>query len=328
MYIVTGAAGFIGSNIVAELERNQMGPIVVCDWFGHELKWRNLSKRNIAAFVRPDQLFDYLNSTRSSVKALIHMGAISSTTEANVDELIEQNINYSIKLWDWCASNSVPFIYASSAATYGGIESGFQDDESSTARANLRPLNAYGWSKKATDDIFVERVTRGELAPPQWVGLKFFNVYGPNEYHKGEMCSVACKLYDVVRSGGTVSLFKSYRDDIPNGEQRRDFVYVRDCTAMILWFLNNPTCSGIFNCGSGTARSFVDVAHAIGNVIQSNLKINFIEMPNAIRDKYQYFTQADMSKVTALGYNYPPTSLEDGIAEYVEAYLERDDRYR
>ncbi|WP_367353798.1 ADP-glyceromanno-heptose 6-epimerase [Agrobacterium pusense] len=328
MYIVTGAAGFIGSNIVADLEEAGLGPIVVVDWFGTGDKWRNLAKRNIAGYVSPDGLDGYLGRLKAEVKAVIHMGAISATTEVNVDRLIELNINYSVMLWDWCAEHGVPFIYASSAATYGGIESGFSDDESSSARAALSPLNAYGWSKKTTDDIFVERVARGERAPPQWAGLKFFNVYGPNEYHKDDMRSVACKLFDAVQTTNEVSLFKSYRSDIGDGEQRRDFVYVKDCTALILWLLNNPQHSGIFNCGSGKARSFADIVHVMAGLIGKKLTIKYIDMPEAIRDKYQYFTEADMSKVASAGYNGPQSTLEEGLHDYVNSYLCHDDKYR
>lgn len=328
MYIVTGAAGFIGSNIVADLEASGLGPITVVDWFGRGDKWRNLAKRHIAAYVSPEGLPDYLRSIKGDVKAVIHMGAISATTEADVDRLIELNINYSVMLWDWCAERGVPFIYASSAATYGGIEEGFDDDEAASARAALAPLNAYGWSKKTTDDIFVERVARGENAPPQWAGLKFFNVYGPNEYHKDDMRSVACKLFDVVQATNEVSLFKSYRPDIEHGEQRRDFVYVKDCTSFILWLLNNHKYSGIFNCGSGKARSFADIVHVMGDLLGKKLNINFIEMPEAIRGKYQYFTEANMSKVASIGYNGPQSSLEEGLDDYINSYLSREDRYR
>ncbi|CUX36981.1 ADP-glyceromanno-heptose 6-epimerase [Agrobacterium fabrum] len=328
MYIVTGAAGFIGSNIVADLEAAGLGPITIVDWFGRGDKWRNLAKRNIAAYVTPEGLPDYLRSIKVDVKAVIHMGAISATTEADVDRLIELNINYSVMLWDWCAERGVPFIYASSAATYGGIEEGFDDDEAASARAALAPLNAYGWSKKTTDDIFIERVARGENAPPQWAGLKFFNVYGPNEYHKDDMRSVACKLFDVVQATNEVSLFKSYRPDIEHGEQRRDFVYVKDCTSFILWLLNNQKYSGIFNCGSGKARSFADIVHVMGDLLGKKLNINFIEMPEAIRGKYQYFTEANMSKVASIGYNGPQSSLEEGLDDYINSYLSREDRYR
>lgn len=328
MYIVTGAAGFIGSNIVADLEANDLGPVAVVDWFGTGDKWRNLAKRKIAAYVRPENLLSFLETQKQPVKAVIHMGAISATTEADVDRLVELNINYSVALWDWCARNGVPFIYASSAATYGGIEHGFDDDESAEARTSLRPLNAYGWSKKVTDDIFVDRAAAGEPTPPQWVGLKFFNVYGPNEYHKDDMKSVACKLHHTIQTTSVVKLFKSNRPDIADGEQKRDFVYVKDCTSMIMWFLANPQFSGIFNCGSGVARSFLDIVKTVGQVTGKTLEVEFIDMPVQIRDKYQYFTQSNMSKVASIGYNGARFSLEDGLQDYIEKYLGQVDAYR
>lgn len=328
MYIVTGAAGFIGSNIVADLEANGMGPITAVDWFGTGNKWRNLSKRNIAAYVQPEMLPQYLASLKAPVRAVIHMGAISSTTEADVDRLVELNINYSVMLWDWCAEHGVPFFYASSAATYGSLEHDLEDDESAKARASLHPLNAYGWSKKATDDIFMERVARGEKAPPQWVGLKFFNVYGPNEYHKDDMRSVVCKIYETLQTTNVVKLFKSYRQNVEDGQQRRDFVYVKDCTSLLLWFLANPQFSGIYNSGSGKARSFIDIVDVMSHVIGKKLEIEFIDMPEAIREKYQYFTEARMDKAMSTGYNGQLHSLEEEIRDYVEAYLRCDDQYR
>lgn len=328
MYIVTGAAGFIGSNVVAHLEEMGMGPIVAVDWFGTDSRWRNLAKRRICAYVRPEMLQQYLEAQETSIRAVIHMGALSATTESDVDQLVELNVNYSVMLWNWCAQNGVPFIYASSAATYGSIEQGFNDDQTVEALASLRPLNAYGWSKKATDDIFAGRIARGEKAPPQWVGLKFFNVYGPNEYHKGDMRSIVCKMFEAIQKTDVVKLFKSYRPDIGDGEQKRDFVYVRDCTALILWFLENPRFSGIFNCGSGKARSFGEVVNVLGDVTGKKLNVEFIDMPQVIRDKYQYFTEANMSKVEALCYNGPRSSLEDGVSDYVKSYLSLSDQFR
>lgn len=328
MIIVTGAGGFIGSNIVADLEARGQGPIAVVDWFGHDERWRNLAKRDIAAFIRPEQLQDWLARSAAPIDAIIHMGAISATTETDVDRLVENNINFTIGLWDWCATHGVPFIYASSAATYGGIEHGFDDDDSLAAMRALRPLNAYGWSKKATDIIIARKIAAGEPAPPQWAGLKFFNVYGPNEYHKGDMMSVACKLYDRVIAGDTLKLFKSYRPDIADGDQRRDFVYVKDCTRAIMWLLDNPGTSGIFNIGSGEARSFLDIAKALGRVVNRPIDVEFIEMPEAIRDRYQYFTQAEMGKLRSAGMTAPFSSLEDGIADYVREHLACEDRFR
>jgi ADP-L-glycero-D-manno-heptose 6-epimerase len=326
--VVTGAAGFIGSNIVADLEARGQGPIAVVDWFGEDERWRNLAKRKIDAYVRPEQIDAWLAANAKEVTAIIHMGAISATTERDVDKLVANNINFTINLWDWCAEHQVPFLYASSAATYGGIETGFADDQSLEAMSALAPLNAYGWSKKATDIVFARRIAEGRPTPPQWAGLKFFNVYGPNEYHKGDMMSVACKLYDQVMRGEQVRLFKSYRDGIADGDQRRDFVYVKDCVASILWLLDNPKTSGIFNIGSGEARSFLDIAKALARVVNRPVDVEYIEMPESIRDRYQYFTQAEMGKLRGAGMTAPFSSLEEGVADYVTTHLAREDRYR
>jgi ADP-L-glycero-D-manno-heptose 6-epimerase len=326
--VVTGAAGFIGSNIVADLLAQRHDEVAVIDWFGDGEKWRNLAKHHVAAFAFPEEAAEFLDVNAERIKAVIHMGAVSATTERDVDRLVRLNIRDTVALWDWCAAHSVPLIYASSAATYGGLDQGLIDDDSPSAISALRPLNAYGWSKKAVDEILVNRIAAGAKAPPQWVGLKFFNVYGPNEYHKGDMKSVAVKIFDAVRDGAPVRLFKSHRDGIAHGEQRRDFIYVKDCSRVILWFLANPEISGIFNIGTGAARSFLDIAKALGKALGKTLEIEFIDMPEMLRDRYQYFTQAQMGKLRGRGYDQPFTSLEDGIADYVQAYLAREDRYR
>lgn len=328
MIVVTGAAGFIGSNIVADLEARGRGPIAVVDWFGVDERWRNLAARTLDLFVVPENIEVFLTAHTSEIEAIIHMGAISATTERDVDKLVANNINFTVKLWDWCAQAQVPFIYASSAATYGGIESGFADDESLEAMKALAPLNAYGWSKKATDIIFARRIAQGKPHPPQWVGLKFFNVYGPNEYHKVDMMSVACKMFDQIMRGERVQLFKSHRPGIADGEQRRDFVYVKDCTRVILWVLDNPGVSGIFNVGSGLARSFLDIVNVYTKVINLPVDVEFIDMPETIRDRYQYFTQANMTKLRGRGMDAPFMTLEDGITDYATVYLAREDRYR
>ena len=328
MIIVTGAAGFIGSNILADFEAEGRGPLVAVDWFETGEKWRNLAKRRIAAFVDPDAILPFLDAHAGEVELIVHMGAISATTERDVDKLVRLNINYTVALWDWCAARQVPFIYASSAATYGGRESGFADDDSVAALGALQPLNAYGWSKKATDDIFALRVASGAPVPPQWVGLKFFNVYGPNEYHKGDMMSVACKMFDTVARGETVRLFKSYRPDIADGEQRRDFVYVKDCTRAISFFADHPKASGIFNVGSGKAQSFLDIVAALKLALNRPIDVEFIEMPEALRGRYQYFTQAEMGKAAAAGLDTRFASLDEGVGDYVARHLAREDRYR
>ena len=327
MIVVTGAAGFIGSSIHAALEAEGAEPAVAVDWLGTGDKWRNIAKRQIAAFVKPEELSSYLNQNALSVDAIVHMGAISDTTERDVDRLAAWNIDYSVALWDWCARAGKPLIYASSAATYGAQEFNLDDDDTPAALASLRPLNPYGWSKKAVDDIFAHRAASGGRRPPQWVGLKFFNVYGPNEYHKGEMRSVAAKLFDAIAAGDPVKLFKSYRPGTAHGEQRRDFIYVKDAARAVLWFLKNPQISGIFNMGTGTSRSFLDIVESLRRATGRDIDVEFIDMPEAVRGRYQYFTQANMAKSRAAGFDLPFMSLEEGVADYVALHLARDDRY-
>ncbi|MDP6108934.1 MAG: ADP-glyceromanno-heptose 6-epimerase, partial [Rhodospirillales bacterium] len=258
----------------------------------------------------------------------IHMGAISSTTETDADLIYTNNFDLSLDLWDWCTINQVPFIYASSAATYGGGENGFVDDSSIDALGKLRPLNPYGWSKQLFDRRVMRMLDDGEAKPPQWAGLKFFNVYGPNEYHKGSMQSVASKVFTDASAGKTATLFKSHHPDYEDGGQLRDFIWVGDCVNVVLWLLENPDVNGLFNCGTGQARSFRDLVPAVYSAMDKGVDINFVPTPKEIRDKYQYFTQADMSRLAAAGYDRGFMSLEDGVGEYVRHFLATDDKYR
>jgi ADP-L-glycero-D-manno-heptose 6-epimerase len=330
MILITGGAGFIGSNLVATLaEREPNTPIAVCDWLEKGDKWRNLRKHAVDAFVLPEQLPSFLEGHQDQIKAVFHLGAISSTTETDGDRIVENNFQLSQMLWWWCASVGVRFIYASSAATYGDGEQGFADTFTAEALARLRPLNLYGWSKHAFDRFVLRALARGEAAPPQWAGLKFFNVYGPNEQHKGEMMSVVAKLVPQLRRGEVARLFKSYRDGIPDGGQQRDFVWVGDCVDVMLWLYQHPDAkSDLYNLGSGTARSFADLARATFAALNLPERIHYIEMPEAIRDKYQYFTEADLTKLRAAGYTHPMTPLEEGVRRYVQDYLVQDDPYR
>jgi len=325
--LVTGGAGFIGSNIVAALEE-QGADVAVCDGLGSEEKWRNLAKRRLADVFPPQALAERLERDPGSIAAVIHMGAISSTTATDADEVAGTNFGLSKRLWEWCALHRKPFVYASSAATYGDGTAGFVDDWSEEGLSRLRPLNLYGWSKHLFDRFVSHRIAAGGVAPPQWAGLKFFNVYGPNEYHKGSMRSVVAQLYPRLRAGEPVRLFESYREGVPDGEQKRDFVFVEDCVDVALWLLRQGTVSGIFNLGTGRARSFLDLARATIQSAEVDAEIQFIEMPEAIRDKYQYFTEASMSRLRQIGYNRPFTELEAGIARYVQAFLSADDPYR
>jgi len=326
---VTGGAGFIGSNIAARLAEDRGLDVVVCDRLrGAELgKWRNIAKHPIGDFVAPEDMFDWLEKRWRDVEMVIHMAAVSSTTEPDADKIIHSNFTLSRDLFRWCADRQRRLIYASSAATYGAGEHGFDDDNDYEALARLRPLNTYGWSK-ALFDLFAVRQALRDYAPPQWIGLKFFNVYGPNEEHKHAMKSVASQIWPHVRDGHGVQLFKSYRADVPDGGQKRDFVYVRDAADVVDWLMVNPQVNGIYNLGSGTARSFADMAGAVFKAAGREPQIEYTQMPPMIRDKYQYFTEARMDRLAAAGYPNPMTGLEEGIDDYVANYLGQPDPYR
>jgi ADP-L-glycero-D-manno-heptose 6-epimerase len=326
MLLVTGGAGFIGSNVLASLNEAGRTDIAVNDILGSDGKWHNLAGRQLADFVPPSDLMRWLEGRK--LDAVLHLGAISSTTATDGDLVMETNVRLSLRLFDWCAATRTPFIYASSAATYGDGAAGFSDDWSSGALKTLKPLNLYGWSKHMFDLAVVERVARKEKLPPQWAGLKFFNVFGPNEYHKGEMMSLVAKRFGDAKTGEPIQLFKSYRAGIGDGEQKRDFIYVDDAVAVVRWLIETPSVSGIFNVGTGKARSFRDLMTAMLRALGREPKIEYIDMPAAIRDSYQYFTQADTANLRRAGFNADFTSLEDGVKQYVSGYLDRADRYR
>jgi ADP-L-glycero-D-manno-heptose 6-epimerase len=326
MLLVTGAAGFIGSNVVASLNEAGRTDIVVNDVLGGEGKWRNLASRQFADFIPPADLMRWLDGRK--LEAVVHLGAISSTTATDGDLVIEANFRLPLRLFEWCASARTPFIYASSAATYGDGEAGYSDDWSRAALQRLKPMNLYGWSKHVFDLAVVERVARKDKVPPQWAGLKFFNVFGPNEYHKGEMMSLVAKRFDDAKAGSAIRLFKSHRAGIADGEQRRDFIYVDDAVAVVRWLLETPAVSGIFNVGTGKARSFRDLMTAMFAALGRKPAIEYIDMPASIRDSYQYFTQAETTNLRRAGYNADFTPLEEAVQRYVTGYLDRPDRYR
>jgi ADP-L-glycero-D-manno-heptose 6-epimerase len=319
--LVTGGAGFIGSNIVSELTRDGGLDVVVCDRL-HDAglgKWRYLATCPIADFITPAEMFAWLERSGRSLDLIIHMGAVSSTLERDVDHIMGTNFALSRDLFRWCAQHACRFIYASSAATYGDGALGFDDVQDADWLGALRPLNPYGWSK-ALFDRFVMREAAQGRAPPRWTGLKFFNVYGPNEGHKGAMASIVSQIWPRVARGETVSLFKSHRDDCEHGGQTRDFVYVGDVMDCVGWLARSGGVNGIFNLGSGEARTFADLARAVFAAVGQAPLIEYVDMPEPIRRAYQYHTRAPMDRLRAAGWNASQTRLEDGIAAYVRRF--------
>jgi ADP-L-glycero-D-manno-heptose 6-epimerase len=320
MIIVTGGAGFIGSAFISALNKGGNSNIIVVDEIGRSDRWRNLVGKSFVDFVNKDTFLSQIASQSLSYvpSAIVHMGACSSTTERDVDYLLRNNYEYTKTLAQYCLTNNIRFIYASSAATYGDGSCGYDDTEANLE--TLRPLNAYGYSKHLFD-LWAKQ--SGALS--KIVGLKFFNVYGPNEYYKADMASVVFKAFNSVRDTGNFSLFKSYRSDYQDGEQKRDFVYIKDCTDIMRWLLENPAVNGIFNVGSGSARTWNDLLAAIFSALSLPPKINYIEMPESLRNQYQYFTEAPMQKLKAAGYRPPLTSLEAGVSDYIVHFLGKSD---
>ena len=323
MILVTGGAGFIGSNLVAALmERGTR--VAVADWLGTEGKWRNLRRHPPETVIAPDALGAGLDAG-PGLSGGVHLGAISETTASDGDLVWRTNVELSWTLWQWCARHGVPFLYASSAATYGAGERGF--DDAPALLASLRPLNLYGWSKHAFDLRVTAALARGEAAPPRWAGLKFFNVYGPNEYHKGVMVSVVKRKFDERRAGGPARLFASDVPGLADGQQARDFIWVGDVVDAILWLLDTPAPSGLYNLGTGRARSYLDLAHAVCDAMGVARRVEFVPMPEALRGQYQSFTEARMDRLRAAGYPGQSTPLEDGVRRYVQEFLARSDQY-
>jgi len=320
MILVTGGAGFIGSNLHAALARRGER-CVIADWLGSDGKWRNLAHHPPARLVRPDTIDAYLDSN-PPIEIVIHLGAISETTATDGDQVWETNVELSWRLWRWCAVRGVRFIYASSASTYGDGSNGFDDDPALLPR--LEPLNLYGWSKHAFDLRVASAVATEDPAPPQWAGLKFFNVYGPNEYHKGPMISVVKRKWDEVAAGSPARLYRSDQPSIPDGEQKRDFIWVGDAVEILLWLVDHPEVSGLYNAGTGQARSYRDLAESVCAAAGEPSRIEFIPMPENLRGHYQSFTEARMDRLRAAGYLGQFTPLEEGVRRYAEILASPD----
>lgn len=319
MIVVTGGAGFIGSAVVWKLNELGINNIIIVDHLGESDKWKNLNGLNFADIYHKDEFYDLFTNGELpfDTEAVFHLGACSSTTEKDADYLLYNNYKYTQELAKFALNNNARFIYASSAATYGGGERGYADDENEIE--NLRPLNMYGYSKQLFD-LWAKR----EGILNKIAGLKYFNVYGPNEYHKGDMRSVIHKAFGQIMETGKVKLFKSYKDEYKDGEQLRDFIYVKDAVEMTLFFLEHKDKNGLFNIGTGSARSWNDLVSAIFNSMGKPMSIEYIEMPEYLREKYQYFTQAELTKLREAGYTKEISSIEKGVEDYVKNYLMKD----
>ena len=326
MIILTGGGGMIGSMIAWHLNTQMnFDDFVIVDDLINKQQENNFNKRKFIEYIAKDDLKKYLND-KKNVSAVIHMGAISATTESNFNRLLQSNIRFSQALWHWCAENKVPFIYASSAATYGDGSVGYDDNESELDK--LSPLNAYGYSKHFFDRWVQLELSKNQLTPPQWCGLKFFNVYGPNEYHKGRMASVAFHAFNQFKETNQIKLFKSEHPSYADGMQVRDFIYVKDAVKIIIFFLNNNNFSGLYNAGTGNAETFKALAKAVLiNTKGQPDDIKYIEMPNDLKGKYQYYTQATMNKINSIGFNDNFMNLKEGVKDYLESYLLTSDRY-
>ncbi len=324
MILITGGAGFIGSYLQGELAARGH-ETVIADRLGSQAKWRNIARHPPERLVHPAELDSFL-ATDPPLAAVFHMGAISETLATDGDQVWRTNVELSSRLWEWCARRQVRFVYASSAATYGDGHLGFDDDPALLAQ--LEPKNLYGWSKHVFDLRVMAALKKGRPRPPQWAGLKFFNVYGPNEYHKGPMISVAKVKFDEIMADQPATLFRSHEADVPDGHQCRDFIWVGDIVDVMLWLFATPSVCGLFNVGTGIARTYLDLAHAVADAAGMRRATHFVDMPEALRPQYQSYTQARIDRLRAAGYQKPFTPLEEGIGAYVHRYLLQANPYR
>lgn len=314
-YVITGAAGFIASYLVGFLNRQGIDQLILVDDFSRPDKAANLANKKYLQKIERSIFFDWLKTNTIAIDGVFHLGARTDTTEMNYAIHEALNVVYSQQIWNWCAEKHIPLVYASSAATYGNGELGYIDDHKIVDQ--LKPLNPYGVSKNNFDAWALQQTA----TPPFYAGVKFFNVYGSNEYHKGRMASVIMHAFNQIQSKGSMTLFKSHHPDFKDGEQIRDFIYVKDIVSICVWLMEHQPTSGLYNAGTGEGRTFVDLAKGLFSAINKLADIQFIDTPIDIRDKYQYFTQADTKKLRAAGYPIPFTSLEDGIKEYVTEFL-------
>jgi ADP-L-glycero-D-manno-heptose 6-epimerase len=321
MIIVTGAAGFIGSCMVNKLNNKGFTDITVVDDFSRPEKRKNLTGKAIACQLHRDELIDWIEEHHPSIRGVYHLGARTDTTETDKQIFDKLNLNYSKRVFEKCTQYQIPLIYASSAATYGDGSLGYEDDHRLVS--DLKPLNLYGESKNDFDKWVLEQTA----TPPFWAGMKFFNVFGPNEYHKGRMASVVFHAYHQILKGDEVTLFRSHRPEYADGEQSRDFIYVKDVASVLLYLMHCQPASGIYNLGSGVARSFNDLAKAVFHALRKPEKIRYVDTPEDIREKYQYYTRASMGKLIQSGYNFPFFSLEEAVSDYVNTYLETNSNY-
>lgn len=325
--LVTGGAGFIGSNLVAELLKRNTHHIVVCDTFGHSDKWRNLAKHPVFEVISPEHIFEWLEINRQQIDMIFHLGAISSTVEKDVDLLVHHNFSLSLKMWRWAAARGVRLLYTSSASVYGDGSNGFDDVLDVEYMSKLRPLSGYGWCKQMFDIHVAGAHARGEASQTQWVGLRLFNVYGPNEYHKDDQRSVLSKMATQVVQSAAVRLFRSYDPQFKDGEQKRDVLYIKDCVRVMLWFLDHPEVSGLYNLGTGQSCSFNDMARALFKAVGREPNIHYFDMPEYLVSNYQYFTEANIKRLRDAGYSDSFTPLEEGVSDYVKNYLTKPDPY-
>lgn len=325
--VITGGAGFIGSNLLAELEKRGYDQLIAVDWLGSDNKWKNVAKRSNVYYLRPENLMDYLDTNKDDICCIFHLGAISSTTETDGDAVLTNNYYLSLDLFELCRKENISLIYASSAATYGDGTLGFTDDDSLESLSKLRPLNLYGWSKNQVD-LYISRNGGFESKDNQTVGLRFFNVYGPNEYHKGKQMSVIGPFMDQARKIGKIQLFKSNDSSIKDGDQSRDFISVNDCIDVMIWFLEHRTISGLFNVGTGISTSYNEVAEYVCSALDMDCKIEYIEMSESLTNQYQNYTCADIGKLRSVGYSKEMTSTKDGIRDYIQNFLTKQDKYK